>query len=98
MSYSFTVRGALKSAAMELVAVELGKVVSQQSVHNKDHDAAIDTAKLFSDMLEVDESKDVQVTVSGSISEATTGVRYVSCNVTATLVDKVKPDDNKVPQ
>ncbi len=88
MSYSFNVRAASKSAALDLVAVEFGHVVSQQSVHNKDHDAALDTAKAFVDILEVDELKDVEVRMNGSISTDPAGVRHVSISVTAALVEK----------
>lgn len=91
MSYSFTVRGAIKSAVLELVEVELDKVVSQQSVHNKDRDTAVGTAKTLIDMLDVDETKDVLVQMNGSITWDPEHVRSVSLSVGASLVEKLPP-------
>ena len=68
MSYSFTVRAASKAEAIGKVTEELAKVVVNQSMHAKDKDQAKMAAVNFINLLRDDATRDVAVSVSGSIS------------------------------
>lgn len=68
MSYSFGFKAASKAEAKQKVAEELDKVVALQSVHAKDRDQAEATANAFIDVLDDDDSKDVSVSMNGSLS------------------------------
>ncbi|MFZ5544414.1 MAG: hypothetical protein ACOZJZ_12710 [Pseudomonadota bacterium] len=68
MSYSFTVRAVSKSAALALVAVELAKVAEQQPAHQADHAPAMQAAEAFVGALPDDDTKDVTVTMCGSVT------------------------------
>ena len=97
MSYNFAVRGATKSEVMRQIAVELDHVASQQPVHEKDRDAARDTAEALVHVLWFDPLKDVRVTVSGSITESSPGgITQVSIQVAAAVVDKEVPQTHPV--
>lgn len=67
MSFSFSVRAATKADALAAVSAELDKVVAQQPVHAMDRDQAESTAIVHIHMLGDDDTKDVSVTLSGSI-------------------------------
>lgn len=88
MSYSFSVHGATKMEAIEKVSTEMAKVVQGQPVHSNDERQAQVAAHAFISLLEDDATKDVAVSVNGSISTATTGIRQTSVGVSASLVDK----------
>ena len=68
MSYSFGVIKPTKEEAIEAVAVELDKVVATQPIHALDRDQALAAAGAFVRMLPDDPAKDVNVSVSGSVS------------------------------
>ncbi len=88
MSYSFSVRAATKAEAVAKVTDELAKVVQSQPVHSEDRDLAQNTAENFIGLLVGDETKDVAVSMNGSIWKSDTGIRQASVNVSANLVDK----------
>lgn len=92
MSYSFNVRAASKAAVMVLVAQQLAAVAAQQVCHATDQAQAEATARAFVDVLPDDESKDVYVSMNGSLGGAWEGntitkVSSASVSVTASLVD-----------
>jgi hypothetical protein len=68
MSYSFQVKGADKAAAIKAVSDELGKVVADQPVHAKDQTQAQAAAEAMIGVLADDATKDVHVSMSGSVS------------------------------
>lgn len=67
MSYSFTVRAATKAEAKSKVADELAKVVEAQPVHAEDRPEAQAAADAFIDLIKEDETKELQVSVNGSL-------------------------------
>jgi hypothetical protein len=68
MSYSFSVTAKTKDEAGKKVEAELGKVVTSQSVHDADRQAAQDVAEAFIDVLrDPIESEVVGVSMSGSL-------------------------------
>ena len=68
MSYSFGVTAANKAEAKARVAAEYDKIVAGQSPHAKDRDQAQAAVNAFIDILDDDETKNVSLTVSGSLS------------------------------
>jgi hypothetical protein len=89
MSYSFQVRAALKAEALAKVAEELAKVVEGQPVHAADAPAAQVAAEAFVGLIVDDETKDVQVSVSGSLWLNETGLQEASVQVSAQNVERV---------
>lgn len=78
MSYSFTVKKATKTEALEAVAIELQRVVESQPSHAIDKDHAMAVATTFVGLLPDDDTKDVWVSVNGSIGwRGTWGVDQV---------------------
>lgn len=67
MSYSFAVRAATKAEAREKIAAEFDRVEVAQRCHVTDRAAAQAAAFAFVDFLQDDETKDVQVSVNGSL-------------------------------
>lgn len=67
MSYSFTVRAATKAEAKRKVAEELAKVVELQPVHAEDRPEAQAAADGFIDLVREDETKELQISVNGSL-------------------------------
>lgn len=99
MSYSFSVIAHNKSLARLKVAEELAKAVISQPSHGHDSHAAQSAANAFIELLPNDETKDVYVTVSGSLGGderfwATTpdvaGVSSASISVHAYLYERKK--------
>ncbi len=68
MSYSFSVKAANKSEAKAKVAAELEKAAQAQSCHERDKHQAQAAADAFIDLLVEDESNDVYVSMSGSLT------------------------------
>lgn len=68
MSYSFDFTVATKEEAKTRAASELDGVLTYQPVHAKDRDAALATATAFIDLLADDDTKDIRVSVAGSVS------------------------------
>lgn len=68
MSYSFSVRGASKVAALALVAEKLAAVVESQPTHSIDVAAASAAVESFVALLPDDDSRDVAISVNGSVS------------------------------
>ena len=73
MSYSFRVLGATKAAAKAAVAVEFEKVAANQACHERDKAQALEAAGAFIDLLVDDDTKDVVVNMSGSLSGTWSG-------------------------
>lgn len=93
MSYSFTFKAANKAEAKAKVATELDKVAQGQSCHERDKHQAQAAAGAFIDLLVEDETKDVFVSMSGSLTGSWTGsdvTRITGANVSvnASLADK----------
>jgi hypothetical protein len=71
MSYSITVRAASKAAAKQAVAERFdADVVAHQLIHKRDRDQALSAANAFIDLLDDDDTKDVSVSLHGSLSWA----------------------------
>lgn len=68
MSYSFTVRGATKAAALAAVQAQMQAVVDQSPAHQADAAQAIEAATAFVGVLPDDDSKDVVVMLAGSMA------------------------------
>lgn len=68
MSYSFSVKGATKALAAEAVAKGLAAVVASQPVHKQDESQAFGAAELAMEALPDDPSKDISISLSGSLS------------------------------
>ena len=93
MSYSFNIRAASKAAALAAIAAKLDDVVKQHACHEVDRTQAQQTADLFVGMLPDDDSRDVNVSVSGYVSGTWNGgalmtLGGVSCSVAAALIDR----------
>lgn len=73
MSYLFNVKAASKAAAKDAVAVEFDKVVAAQPIHARDRAAMLANASTVIDLLADDDTKDVSVSCSGSVSWTGTG-------------------------
>lgn len=67
MSYSFSLRAGSKALAKAAVAAKLDEAISFQKCHERDRAQALATADAFIDLLPDDESKDVAVSMSGSL-------------------------------
>ena len=67
MSYSFGVRAANKAAAKQAVREKFDQVALQQTCHERDKAQAIAAADAFIDLVVDDDSKDVVVSMSGSL-------------------------------
>lgn len=94
MSYSFSVKAPTKAEALVRVTEELAKVVTAQPVHETDRDQAQGAAELFVYLLADDDTKDVEVNVSGSLGWENTAdpakpnITNASVNVTAYLTPR----------
>lgn len=65
MSYSFSVRGATIAIALAVAKVEMDRVVAAQPLHAHDAEAALATAKTMAELLPVDETQDVRLSLNG---------------------------------
>lgn len=94
MSYSFAVRAATKAEAREKIAAEFDRVEVAQRCHVTDRPAAQAAAFAFVDFLQDDETKDVQVSVNGSLGGTwqegytLTALTQANVGVFASLVPK----------
>jgi hypothetical protein len=70
MSYSFQFAAADKSAARICAAQEFQLVVDMQPVHAQDRGPALSALDAYLDLLADDDTRDIQVTVNGSVSYA----------------------------
>lgn len=70
MSYSFSIDATTKAEAKDKVAAELDKVVQQQPIHVVDRKQARDAVEAFVSLLPDDDTKDLHVSVSGSVAWA----------------------------
>lgn len=96
MSYSLNFKAANKAEAKAKVATELDKAAQAQSCHERDKAQAQAAADAFIDLLVEDESKDVVVSMSGSLTGSWTGsdvtrITGASVSVNAGLADKEAP-------
>lgn len=88
MSYSFSVCGISNADALAKVAMQLKSVVESQPVHAADVAQVQAAADAFVGLLLVDETKDVCVSVNGSVWSTPTGLQQVGVGVSASLADK----------
>jgi hypothetical protein len=95
MSYSISARGDTKDAALKSVHDQLHNMVGQQPIHSKDLDHAIRAARSMVDVLDDDDTKDVRVSVSGSLAwngkEGYEKITSANVSVSAGLWDKNPP-------
>jgi hypothetical protein len=96
MSYSFSVRAASKAEAKVAVAAEMAKTVNSQRCHARDMLPAVTAANAFIDQLADDDSKDVAVSMNGSLTGHWSGSDVVRCegasvSVSASLVTRAAP-------
>ncbi|MEO8804625.1 MAG: hypothetical protein ABI433_00970 [Burkholderiaceae bacterium] len=96
MSYSFSVRAATKAELKVKIAAELDKVVAGQPAHARDRVQAQAAADAFVDVIDADETRDVVVTVNGSVSgqwqpdNTLTSLSGASVSISAALATKVE--------
>ena len=88
MSFSFNVRGATKAEVIEKVKQNLNAVVSQQPVHAEDQAHAQAAAEAFIGMVVENETKDILVSVNGSVWSSEAGIQQVGFGVNVHLADK----------
>jgi hypothetical protein len=88
MSYSFSVKGANKAEASAKVAEELAKVVTAQPAHAADQAHAQAAADSFINVLMVDETQDVSVSVNGSVWSSDLGLLSAGISVTASIAPR----------
>lgn len=81
MSYSFSVLAPTKDEALVKVGEELTKIVVAQPVHRADQEAVQGAVAVFVDLLAVNDTQDVGVSVSGSIWKTDVGVQQASVSV-----------------
>lgn len=93
MSYSFSARGATLALALEQVSSELDTVVGQQPIHERDREAAYNTAEELGGLLTLDESRDVVINVNGSCTGGDDGLTSASIGVSISQVDRDVGDD-----
>lgn len=96
MSYSFQIRAANKAAAKAAVAAKFDQTAGTQACHARDKVQALAAADAFIDLLTDDESKDVSVTMSGSLSgqwqgSDVTSISSANLSVTAYQVNREQP-------
>lgn len=90
MSYSFTVRGANKAEAISAVSAELDKVAVGQPVHAADKAQALAAAETFINLIADEDTRDVSVSVSGSIWQENDAIRSASVSVSASTSERAK--------
>ena len=73
MSYSFTVRAPNKAEARLAVASKFDEAIGHQVCHQRDKVQALSAAYAFIDLLSDDDSKDINVNMSGSLSGTWSG-------------------------
>jgi glycosyltransferase A (GT-A) superfamily protein (DUF2064 family) len=94
MSYSFGIRAATKALAIAAVAAKLDEVVQSQPVHKADRAQAQAAAEGFVNVLKDDDTKDITVSVNGSVSWQNVGddermqISSASVSVSAYLVPR----------
>lgn len=91
MSYSLGVRAATKEAAKAAVRVKFAEIVAGQQCHQRDQAAALAAADAQVDLLADDDTKDVAVSMSGSLTGQWSGsdvtrIEGASVSVSAYLV------------
>lgn len=97
MSYSIVARAATKQAAKAAITAKFdADVLAVQAVHKTDRDQALAVAHAFIEILPDDDSKDVAVSLNGSVSGpidesgATVYVTSVSVYATAYLAERTE--------
>lgn len=93
MSYSFSVKAATRDGAKQQVADKLAEVLAGQPSHASDVKQAQAAADAFIDLLGEDDSKEVLVNMSGSLSwewidGTVTKITGANINVSAWLAQK----------
>lgn len=97
MSYSFGLRAASKTALLALVAAKMDEIAAQQVCHERDKAPALAAAEAFVGQLTEDDTRDVSITMSGSLTghwegSDVTRVTGANVSVSAYLVDRPKPE------
>lgn len=89
MSYSFSVQAGSKAEAIEQVKAKMADVVAGQPSHSADQAQAIAAAEAFIGVLGDDPTRDVSISLNGSIWSTQENVlRSASVAVQAGLVDR----------
>lgn len=93
MSYSIAVTAPTKAEVLVKVAAELDKVVQHQPSHKRDQAQALAAAASFVGALADDDTRDVHVSMHGSLSGPYadgdyTAITSASVGVTATLKNR----------
>lgn len=91
MSYSLSIRAASKALAKQAVVDRFdADVVAHQLIHKRDRDQAVAAAGAFIDLLEDDDTKDVTVSMHGSLSWAD-GERITGASISVGASLVVRP-------
>lgn len=87
MSYSTTAIGATVAAAMAALSVQMDAIVEAQPIHANDVAQALAATKAMADLLPVDETRNVRVSVNGWLQwtdNEDSSPSFVHANVSAT--------------
>lgn len=87
MSYSFYVRAANKAEAKEKVAAELAKVVAAQPIHEIDRAQAQAAADAFVDLLDSKDTREISMSVNGSVWSRDGLTQQAGVGVSTAFVD-----------
>jgi hypothetical protein len=89
MSYSFSARAASKAAVIEVVRAKLAEVVAQQPVHAADQAQAQAASEVFINMLVDDDTRDVFISVNGSVWQTPEGLQSTGFGINASLQARI---------
>lgn len=83
MSYSFALRGPDKADVLARIGTRMDQVVQQQPEHAADRDIAVATVTSAIGVLAEDATKNIEVSMSGSMGWRGTGEakEFTQCNV-----------------
>lgn len=88
MSYSFGAKGATKADVIGAIAVKFDQTVKDQPVHALDQGEAQEAVEQFVGLLQEDDTRDISVSVSGSVYTTDAGLQQVSCSINVSLVPR----------
>jgi hypothetical protein len=88
MSYSFSAKGATKTALQAAVVAELEKVAAAQPAHSVDVSEAAEAVEDYADLLQDDETRDYSASVSGSVYTTDAGCQQASIQINVALVNR----------
>lgn len=78
MSYSFAVRCQSKSSAKDAIIQKMDEVAATQACHERDKKQALAAAFMFIDLLPDDDTRDIQVGMSGYLTGTWEGTDVVA--------------------